>query len=85
MGVTATQLQEWKTSGDEKYEKAFEQALFREFSMKCRAKEDSYNGVERVSVTANQVSHVNFAEQIKRLEENVARYAQLGYRPEFGK
>jgi replication factor A1 len=85
MGVTATQLQDWKNSGDERYEKAFEQALFREFSMKCRAKEDSYNGTERVSVTANQVAQVSFADQIKRLEECVARYAQLGYRPDFAK
>ncbi len=81
MGVTATQLQEWKNSGDERYEKAFEAALFRELAMKCRAKEDSYNGNERVSITANSAAPLAFADQIKRLEEQIARYAQLGYAP----
>ena len=82
MGVTATQLQEWKNSADPRYEKAFDSALFKEFSMKCRAKEDSYQGAERVNLTVNQCAPLNFGEQIKRLEDLIGRYAALGYTPD---
>jgi replication factor A1 len=82
MGVTAAQLAEYKNTGDEKYEKSFEQALFKEFSMKCRAKEDTYQGNERVSINVNNVAPLNFADQIKLLEAKIGQYANLGYRPD---
>lgn len=82
MGISAAQLAEFKQAGDEKYEKCFESALFKEFSMKCRAKEDSYQGAERVSINVLTVSPLNFAEQIKLLESKIAQYANLGYKPD---
>jgi replication factor A1 len=82
MGISAAQLAELKASGDDKYEKAFESALFKELSMKCRAKEDSYQGNERVSINVMTVAPLNFADQIKLLESKIAQYANLGYRPD---
>ena len=82
MGVPAAQLCEWKAAGDEKYEKAFDNALFKEFMFKCRAKEDNYQGETRVNVTINTCSGINYAEQIKRLEGLIGQYKALGYSPE---
>ncbi len=82
MGVPASQLAEYKSAGDDKYEKCFENALFKEFSMKCRAKEDSYQGNDRVSINVMTVAPLNFSEQIKLLEQKIAQYASLGYKPD---
>lgn len=82
VGYPAQQIAMWKETQSPEYEKAFGDALFREFTMKVKAKEDSYQGENRVQVTVNQCNPLNYAEQTKRLQELIAAYQQIGYVPD---
>lgn len=82
MGMPAEALCNMKESGQTaEYEKAFADALFKEYTMKVRAKEENYQGEPRVQCTVNQCTKVDVAKEIQRQTELLERNKQFGYVP----
>jgi hypothetical protein len=47
--------------------------------MKVRAKEDNYQGENRVNCNVTTVGPISYSDEIKRLEGIIAKYKKFGY------
>lgn len=58
---------EYKTSDPAKYDAVLSNAYFKTYTVRCRAKTDSYKEQVRVRVTAVGIAPINYKEECMRL------------------
>lgn len=74
-GVTAQQLHEWRTEGNETmYEKAFSDALFKTVIAKIRVKQEEVKDEARVKSQFTRVDEVDFVAEGRQMLDAIAKY-----------
>jgi replication factor A1 len=58
---------EYKTSDPAKYDAIISSAHFKTYTVRCRAKVDTYKDQTRVRVTAAGIASINYKEECMRL------------------
>ncbi|KAI9592047.1 hypothetical protein BDF19DRAFT_452987 [Syncephalis fuscata] len=73
-GRTADELENIRLSNDEAYKSAIQDALFKPYIFRCRAKEETYNDTQRVRMSAVDASPVEPVAYGKQLLEMIKQY-----------
>jgi len=74
LGMTADQLMEMKDNDPDAAAKVFEDAMFKCYTFKCRAKMDSFQDQQRVRYQVSSAAPLNYAVEANRLAELIKVY-----------
>ncbi|KAJ1942092.1 Replication factor A protein 1 [Linderina macrospora] len=74
-GCTANEMIQWQEMGDAMFQKKIEEATFKEFVFRCRAKNETYNDNTRVRFTVMNLTPVDYVTETRRLARLVESYA----------
>lgn len=72
--TSADVLGKLKSTNDPSYDEIFANAVFKEYTFKLRAKQETYNDEKRLKITGVSAAPLNYVEESKRLIENIRRY-----------
>lgn len=72
--TSADVLGKLKSTNDPGYDEIFANAVFKEYTFKLRAKQETYNDEKRLKITGVSAAPLNYVEESKRLIENIKRY-----------
>ncbi|KAJ1935416.1 Replication factor A protein 1 [Linderina pennispora] len=75
LGCTANDMMQWQEMGDPMFQKKIEEATFKEFTFRCRAKNETFNDNTRVRFTVMSMSPIDYVSETKRLARLVESYA----------
>jgi len=75
LGHTAQEVSEFRqTANDKMFERVFQEANFRSYLFKCRAKQDFMNDEKRVRLHVMQATPINFKQESHFLLDQIALY-----------
>ena len=73
MGMTAGALKELMDTNYDAYEKAIADANFKQFLMKFKVADDTYNDETRVKVSLNKLDAIDYVSESKRMPDQIGK------------